>query len=79
MSPRMDVTLSFNPGGESLPKTGSGARNIWIKTLNDSPAVQLTHLKNQQIFHFDWSTDGKYLAYAAGGMNDDVVLIRNFK
>jgi Tol biopolymer transport system component len=73
--------LRWTPDGKSLAYlTGeSGARNIWIKDLNDSPAVQLTHLKNQQIFHFDWSKDGKYLAYAAGVMNDDVVLIRNFK
>jgi Tol biopolymer transport system component len=56
-----------------------GARNIWIKALDDSPPVQLTHLTHQQIFHFDWSKDGKYLAYASGVMDDDVVLIRNFK
>ena len=56
-----------------------GVFNIWVKTLDQRPPIQLTHLKNLRIYHFDWSKDGKYLAYACGVMDDDVVLIRNFR
>jgi uncharacterized protein with WD repeat len=73
--------LRWTPDGKKLAylMEKDGARNIWIKALDDSPPVQLTHLSNQHIYHFSWSREGEYLAYACGVMDDDVVLIRNFK
>jgi serine/threonine protein kinase len=73
--------LRWTPDGKKLAYLvqKDGARNIWTKTLDQRPPVQLTHLKNLRIYHFDWSNDGKYLAYSCGVMDDDVVLIRNFR
>jgi Tol biopolymer transport system component len=73
--------LRWTPDGKNLAylMEQDGIRNIWIKTLDDSPPVQLTRLSSQNIYQFSWSRDGKYLAYASGVMDDDVVLIRNFK
>jgi Tol biopolymer transport system component len=73
--------LHWTPDGNKLAYLleKDGARNIWIKSLDDSFPVQLTNLSNQHIYHFSWSREGNYLAYACGVMDDDVVLIRNFK
>jgi hypothetical protein len=39
----------------------------------------LTDFNTGQIFAFDWSRDGKQLAVSRGTINNDVVLISNFK
>ena len=53
--------------------------NIWIQPLNSDPPSQLTHWANNPIFFFDWSRDGKLLAYANGTMTSDVVLISDVR
>ncbi len=74
-------TLRWTPDGKALAflVNRDGAKNIWIKSLDNRPAVQHTHLRNKLIYSFDWSKDGKKLAYGCGVQDDDVVLIRNFK
>jgi len=37
--------------------------------LNGGPPAQLTHWSSSPIFSFDWSRDGKWLAYAGGSLN----------
>jgi len=39
----------------------------------------LTDFKQERIFSFDYSSDGKQLALSHGTINNDVVLISNFK
>lgn len=53
----------------------SGVGNIWIQPLDGSPPKQLTNWKADPIPAFDWSRDGKWLAYAVGSVTSDVVLI----
>ena len=52
-----------------------GGGNIWIQPIDGSPAMQLTHEKTNPIVAFQWSRDGRRLAYASGSQTSDVVLI----
>ena len=40
---------------------------------------QLTEFKDQRIFNFAWSRDGKQLALSRGVVNSDVVLLSGFR
>jgi Tol biopolymer transport system component len=73
--------LRWTPDGRGVAYLveKEGARNIWVQTLDDQPPRQLTHLKNNLIYDFAWSKGGEYIAYSCGQMDDDVILIRNFK
>jgi Tol biopolymer transport system component len=53
----------------------SSMGNIWMQPLDGSPPKQLTNWKPDPIPAFEWSRDGKWLAYAVGSMTSDVVLI----
>ncbi|MDX6385851.1 MAG: hypothetical protein QOK48_3424 [Blastocatellia bacterium] len=55
----------------------SGVGNIWIQPLDGSPPRQLTNWKADPIPAFDWSRDGKRLAYAVGNVTSDIVLIND--
>ena len=52
-----------------------GIGNIWLQPLDGSAPKQLTHWSANPIFSFDWSRDGKWLAYASGSVTSDVVMI----
>lgn len=41
--------------------------------------VQVTDLQGDQIFNFDYSPDGKWLALVRGRVTDDVVLIEDLR
>jgi Tol biopolymer transport system component len=55
----------------------SGVGNIWTQPLDGSPPKQLTNWKVDPIPCFEWSRDGKWLAYAVGSVTSDVVLIND--
>lgn len=55
----------------------AGVGNIWIQPLDGRAPFQLTHWNPGPIFSFDWSRDGKWLAYASGSLTSDVVLIND--
>jgi serine/threonine protein kinase len=59
--------------------TKEGVSNIWALSLAGGAPKQLTAFKDQRIFGFAWSRDGKELALSRGVVNSDVVLIRDFK
>ncbi|OLE55572.1 MAG: hypothetical protein AUG51_02540 [Acidobacteria bacterium 13_1_20CM_3_53_8] len=59
--------------------TREGVSNIWGIAFDAGALKQLTDFKSDQIFSFDWSRDGHALALARGDINNDVVLISNFK
>ena len=59
--------------------TREGVSNIWGIAFDAGAVKQLTDFKTDQIFSFDWSRDGHALALARGDINNDVVLISNFK
>jgi Tol biopolymer transport system component len=53
--------------------------DIWAQPVNGGSPEQLTHFQGDQIFNFDYSWDGKWLAAARGRITDDVVLIRDLR
>ncbi len=59
--------------------TQNGVSNIVAQPLDGGKPKQLTDFKQERIFSFDYSRDGKQLALSRGTINNDVVLISNFK
>jgi Tol biopolymer transport system component len=55
--------------------TINGSSNLWMQPLDGGPPKQLTHFTTDQIFAFDWSSDGKHLVYSRGDAINDVVII----
>ncbi len=53
----------------------NGKGNIWLQPIDGGAARQSTHWKADPIFSFDWSRDGRWVAYATGMVTSDVVLI----
>jgi len=67
----------WTPDGNTLAYADKqeGICNIWIQPLDGNPPRQLTHWRPDPILSFDWSRDGKWLAYASGTLTSDVVRI----
>ncbi len=59
--------------------TREGVSNLWSQPLAGGPSKQLTNFQAETIFGFAWSRDGKRLALIRGVVNNDVVLINNFR
>ena len=60
-------------------ETRQGVSNLWSQPLAGGPPTQLTNFSAETIFNFAWSRDGKQFALARGVINNDVVLINNFR
>ncbi|MFL6215128.1 MAG: protein kinase domain-containing protein [Blastocatellia bacterium] len=73
--------MRWTADGQALTylDTRAGVTNIWALPLDGSAAKPLTDFKSDLIFFYDWSRDGKKLAYAHGLVTDDAVLITNSK
>ena len=59
--------------------TRGGVSNIWLQPVDGGQPKQLTDFKTDVIFSFDWSRDGKQIAYSRGTEDRDVILISNFR
>lgn len=59
--------------------TQNGVSNIAVQPINGNKPKQLTNFKQERIFSFDYSRDGKQLAVSRGTIDNDVVLISNIK
>jgi serine/threonine protein kinase len=57
----------------------SGVSNIWRMPIDGSAPKPLTDFKQERIFSFGWSNDGRQLAVARGSSSSDVFLIKGFK
>lgn len=56
-----------------------GVSNIWLQPINGGETRPLTDFKEDRIFWFDFSPDGRTLAVARGRVLNDVVLINSVK
>ena len=67
----------WTPDGRELAYSAryEGVGNIWIQPLDGGAPRQLTHWGTDPVFSFDWSRDGKWLAYSKGAVTSDVVRI----
>ncbi|MFN2453127.1 MAG: protein kinase [Pyrinomonadaceae bacterium] len=76
-----DPVLRWTPDGRAVAyvDTKNGVSNIVAQPLDGGAPKQLTDFKADRIFSFAYSRDGKQLALSRGTINNDVVLISNFK
>jgi serine/threonine protein kinase/Tol biopolymer transport system component len=76
-----DLTLIWARDGTALTYVDqlNGADNIWSQPISGEPRKPLTNFKQDRIFNFAWSRDGKRLAVAHGTVTTDVVLIKDFR
>lgn len=75
--PALYGRMRWMPDGSGVAYAArqAGGGNIWVQPIDGGPAKQLTHWNPAPIFSFDWSRDGKWLAYASGSLTSDAVLI----
>jgi len=80
-SPNIFRALRWTPDGRSVayPVTVGNVSNIWSQPLDGGSPRRLTNFKDQLIFDFAWSRDGKQLALSRGLVNSDVVVIEPFR
>jgi eukaryotic-like serine/threonine-protein kinase len=73
--------IRWTPDGRALTYviTRGLVSNIWLQPVGGGPPRQLTDFKTGRIFSFDWSRDGKWLALARANVDNDVVLIKDFR
>ena len=69
--------VRWSPDQQSIAfaNNAGGLSDIWLQPLNGSSAKQLTNFKAEQIIGFDWSRDGRSLAFVRSVETSDVVLI----
>ena len=69
--------VRWTPDGKALAYIDDReASNLWVQPLSGGRARTWTHFRSGQIFYFDWSRDGKRLAFARGAVSRDVVMIQ---
>ena len=54
-----------------------GGDNVWAQPMDGAPAHPVTHFQGLSLFSFDWSPDGKQLAFSQGVQASDVMLIED--
>jgi len=59
--------------------SGDAIPNIWLQNIDGGPPRQITHFDRGDIYAFDWSPDGKWLAVSYGEPKTDVVIVRDFR
>ncbi|MCM3902463.1 MAG: winged helix-turn-helix domain-containing protein [Pyrinomonadaceae bacterium] len=71
--------VRWSPDGRSLAYLNSpgGVSNVWLQPLDGTAPRQLTDFKDGRMKSFEWSRDGKHLAFVRGVETSDVVLIKN--
>ncbi len=60
-------------------QTQDGVSNIWRQPLGGGPPEQVTNFESGRIFSFDWSPDGKQIAYSRGEAIGDAVLLSDLR
>jgi Tol biopolymer transport system component len=75
------LDLRWRPDGSALTyiDTRGSSSNIWSQPLASGSPIPLTDFKAGEIYFFDWSRDGKQLAFSRRTTTSDVVLISGFK
>jgi Tol biopolymer transport system component len=73
--------VRWTADGQNLAyiRNDGGVSNIWLQPLDGGPPRRLTDFGVDQITFFDWSPDGRTLAFAHTAKISDVVLLRNFR
>jgi len=77
--PRSSGSIQFSCDGKALiyPTRANGTDNLWQQPLDVGPGRLLTAFKNERIWDYHFSPDGKELALVRGHTDSDVVLIKD--
>ncbi len=69
--------VRWSPDQQAIvfPNTVGGVSDLWVQPLAGPLPNQLTSFNAEQIIAFDWSRDGRSLAFVRGVETSDVVLI----
>jgi serine/threonine protein kinase/Tol biopolymer transport system component len=75
------MLVRWSTDGRSLiySETRGGVSNLWSQPIAGGQPKQITDWKQERIFDFAWSTDGKQLAASRGIVTSDVLLISDSK
>jgi serine/threonine protein kinase len=77
--PRHVGPLRFSPDGKGVvyPIREKDVDNLWLQPLDGGPGRQITNFTALKIYSFQWSKDGKNLAFVRGESPSDLVLIQD--
>jgi Tol biopolymer transport system component len=77
--PRRPTALQWTHDGRDLAY--ATLSNIWVQPLDGGPPYQLTHFPEDDrlIQDFEWSPDGKLLAFSRSRTTWDIALYRGLK
>ncbi|MFN0123757.1 MAG: winged helix-turn-helix domain-containing protein [Blastocatellia bacterium] len=73
--------IKWTPDGRALTyiATRDGVSNLWAQPIDGGAPRQLTQFREDQIFRFAWSRDGKQLALDRGLTLRDIILLSDFR
>ncbi len=77
----LDAAVAWTPDGRAITYVDStgGSPNLWSQSLDGGPPKKLTDFKENGVWRYSWSRDGKQLALTRGTVTSDVVLIKDFR
>jgi len=77
--PRHVGLVRFSPDGKGIvyPIREKGVDNLWLQPLDGGPGRQITNFSALKIYSYQWSQDGKSLAFVRGESPSDLVLIQD--
>jgi len=75
------VGVTWAPGGRSIwyVNTRDGTANLYSQSIDGGPPKQLTKFTDNDVGIFNFSRDGKTIAFTRGTVRSDVVLISDFR
>ncbi len=79
--PTREQHIYWTPDSRALIyiDTRGGISNLWSQPIDGGEPQQITDFKQERIFSYDYSRDGKQLVLSRGEINNDVVIVSNFK
>jgi Tol biopolymer transport system component len=77
----LDAAIAWMPDGRGIAYIDSsgGTPNLWSQALDGGQPKKLTDFKDNGVWRYAWSRDGKQFALTRGTYTSDVVLIRDFR
>jgi serine/threonine protein kinase len=79
--PRQSGLLRFSPDGKSVVYVvrEKDVDNLWSQPLDGGTGHQITNFTSLKIYSYQWSPDGKRIAFVRGDSPTDVALIQDLK
>ena len=77
--PRHVGLVHFSPDGKGVvyPIREKGVDNLWLQPMDGGSGRQITNFSALKIYSYQWSQDGKNIAFVRGESPSDLVLIQD--